>query len=113
MHPAFKDLHKRYPVASYRLYNKLVRIMSALGHWSPIFLDVSYMPQIVFPFLKVIPNDDLFVFELIMSIIVQWMQVWFEAYPAEPLSVCMAIEQIVSSEDPRLAQHLRDLSFHP
>ena len=70
VHPAFKDLHKRFPVASYRLYNKLVRIMSALGHWSPVFLDVSYLPQIVFPFLKVIPNDDLFVFELIVSIIV-------------------------------------------
>lgn len=44
VHPVFKDLHKRFPVSSYRLYNKLVRIMSALGHWSPIFLDVSFMP---------------------------------------------------------------------
>ena len=106
VHPVFKDLHKRFPVSSYRLYNKLVRIMSALGHWSPIFLDVSYMPQIVFPFLKVIPNDDLFVFELIMSVIVQWMQVWFESYPAEPHSICLAIGQILQMEEPRLAQHL-------
>ena len=90
-------------MASYRLYNKLVRVMSALGHWSPVFLDVTYMPSIVFPFLKVIPNDDLFVFELIVSLIMQWMQVWYESYPAEPLSVCLAIEQILSAEDPRLA----------
>ena len=73
VHPAFKDLHKRFPVASYRLYNKLVRILSALGHWSPVMLDVTFLPQIVFTFLKVIPNDDLLVFELIMSLIVQWM----------------------------------------
>jgi hypothetical protein len=85
VHPAFKKLHKRFPVDSYRAYNKLVRILSAIGHWSPIFIEVEYLPQIVFPFLKIIPNDDLFVFELIMSLIVQWMQVWFETYPAEPV----------------------------
>jgi hypothetical protein len=70
VHPAFKTLHKRFPVDSYRFYNKLVRILSAIGHWSPIFIEVEYLPQIVFPFLKIIPNDDLFVFELLMSLIV-------------------------------------------
>ena len=44
VHPVYKDLHKRFPVASYRQYNKLVRILSALGHWSPVFLDVTYLP---------------------------------------------------------------------
>ena len=87
VHPAFKTLHKRYPIDSARLYNKLVRIMSALGHWSPIFLDVDFFPSIVFPFIKLIPNDDLFVFEIIMSLICQWMQVWFEHYPSEPLAI--------------------------
>lgn len=103
MHPAFKDLHKKFPVASYRLYNKLVRILSALGYWSPVFCDVSFLPGIVLPFLKAVPNDDLLVFELVMSLLVQWMQVWFEAHPAEPLSVCLAIDQILAAEDPRLA----------
>ena len=49
------------------------------------------------PIFKVIPNDDLLVFELIMSLIVQWMQVWFESYPAEPLSICDAIDQILTA----------------
>lgn len=111
VHPAFKDLHKRYPVASQRVYNKLVRILSALGYWSPVFSDVTFLPAIVHHFLKQVPSDDLAVFELVMSLIVQWMQVWFEAHPAEPLSICLAIEQIVSSEDPRLVQNLREMSF--
>ena len=113
VHPAFKDLHKRFPVSSYRLYNKLVRILSALGYWSPVFCDVSFLPNIVLPLLKAIPNDDLVVFELVMSLIVQWMQVWFEAHPAESLLVCNSIEQILSAEDPRLAQHLREMGFQP
>ena len=103
VNPAFKDLHKRFPVPSYRLYNKLVRILSALGYWSPVFCDVTFLPQIVYHFIKAIPNDDLVVFETVMSLLVQWMQVWFEAHPAEPLSVCLAVEQILAAEDPRLA----------
>ena len=113
VHPAFKTLHKRYPIDSARLYNKLVRIMSALGHWSPIFLDVDFMPSIVFPFIKLIPNDDLFVFEIIMSLICQWMQVWFEHYPSEPLAVLQPLQSLLATEDPRLAQHLSDLGWSP
>ena len=44
VHPAFKSLHRRFPVDSYRLYNKLVRILSVIGHWSPIFLEVDWLP---------------------------------------------------------------------
>jgi hypothetical protein len=73
IHPVFKFLHKKYPIAEHRLYNKLVRTLSTLGNWSPIFLDVEYLPSIVFPFIKVIPNDDLMVFELVMALIVQYM----------------------------------------
>jgi hypothetical protein len=106
VHPGFKTLFKRFPVESYRQYNKLVRIMSALGHWSPIFLEVEFLPHIIFPFLKLIPNDDLFVFELIMALITQWMQVWFENYPAEPRSVLNAIENVIQQEEPQLSQYL-------
>jgi hypothetical protein len=84
VHPVFKNLHKKYPIAQNKLYNKLVRTLSALGFWSPIFLDIEFLPQIVFPFIKLIPNDDLLVFELIMAIIVQYMQTWFENYPGDP-----------------------------
>jgi hypothetical protein len=73
VHPAYKSLHKKYPINSYKLYNKLVRILSALGNWCPLFLDVEYLPQIVFPYIKVIPNDDLLVFEVIIALIMQYM----------------------------------------
>jgi hypothetical protein len=74
--------------------------LSALGHWSPIFLDVDYLPSIVFPFIKIIPNDDLLVFEIIMALIVQYMQTWFECHPSEPVSVLTAINQVLENENP-------------
>ena len=70
VHPVFKHLYKKYPIGQHRLYNKLVRTLSCLGSWCPIFYDVEYLPQIVFPFIKVIPNDDLLVFETVMALIV-------------------------------------------
>lgn len=53
-HPVYVNLYKTYSVKSYRMYNKLVRVLSALAHWSPVFAEVSYLPDLVFPFLKVI-----------------------------------------------------------
>eukprot|EP00347_Sterkiella_histriomuscorum_P023854 403333155 len=111
IHPAFKNLHKSYPIAQHRLYNKLVRTLSALGHWCPIFLDVEFLPSIVFPFIKTIPNDDLMVFELIMCLIVQYMQTWFEAFPSDPLAPLTAIDQIIENENEPLLVHLKSHSF--
>lgn len=47
-----------------------MRILSVLAYWSPIFAEVDFMPTIVIAFLKIIPNDDLLVVELVMALIV-------------------------------------------
>ncbi len=67
----------------------------------------------VFPFIKVIPNDDLLVFEIILALIIQYQQVWYEGYPAEPLVVLGAVDQILELEDPKLVQHFRENTFTP
>ena len=92
-----------------------MRTLSALGHWCPVFAsdNVEYMPQIVFPFIKMIPNDDLMVFELMVALVVQYQQVWNEGYPAEPLVVMNAIETLLEREDPKLLTHLRGNAFTP
>lgn len=115
VHPAFKVLHKRYPINSHRLYNKLVRTLSAFGSWCPVFNadNVEHLPQMVFPFIKCIQNDDLLVFELVMAVIVQFQQTWYEGYPAEPLVPLQAIEAVIEAEDPKLLQHLRAQAFTP
>jgi len=115
VHPAFKVLHRRFPITQNRLYNKLVRTLSALGNWCPVFAadNVDHLPQMVFPFIKVIPNDDLLVFEIVVALIVHYQQTWYEGYPAEPLVVLNAIEQILELEDPKLLSHFRANAFTP
>jgi len=67
----------------------------------------------VFPFIKVIPNDDLLVFELLLSLILHYQQTWYECYPAEPLVVMNALDHLLDLEDPKLLSHLRANSFTP
>lgn len=92
-----------------------MRTLSALGNWCPVFAadNVDFLPQMVFPFIKVIPNDDLLVFEIVLALILQYQQVWYEGYPGEPVVVLGAVEQILEFEDPKLVAHLRENAFTP
>lgn len=73
--------------------------MSALAHWSPICAEAEFLPRLVLQVVKAVPNDDIYVFELTMSLIVHWMQAWFESYPSEPVPVLKAVETILFNED--------------
>lgn len=70
-HPAFTNLHKSFPLKSHRLYSKLVRTLSALAYWCPLFAEIEYIPRLVFPFVKLIQNDDLVLFEILVSFLMQ------------------------------------------
>ena len=111
VHPAFKDLRKKYPIKSERLYNKLLRVLSALCYWCPIFSEVSYLPGLVFPFIKLIESDDLVLFEILISILLQWCQNWFEFYPSEPVHSLQLIEDLIETEDVDLYNHLKKYGF--
>lgn len=71
IHPNFTNLDERFPVKSAHNFNKLVRILSALAYWCPVFAEIDYLPQIVYPFVKIIKNDDLILFEVVMSFFMQ------------------------------------------
>jgi hypothetical protein len=44
-------------------------IVNALAFWSPIFGDLPYLPQLVFPFANFYKNDIFSAFETVMSVI--------------------------------------------
>ena len=45
------------------------RVLSALAHWSPIFGEVDYLPMLVFPIVKMFPNNQLVCFEFVVAIL--------------------------------------------
>ena len=52
VHASFLRLHDRFPMKDTRLYKRLRRCLSALAHWSPVFGELTFLPEFVFPFVK-------------------------------------------------------------
>jgi hypothetical protein len=63
------------------------RHLSALAHWSPVMAEAEFLPAFVFPFIKVFENNPLHAFELVMTVLLNWSQQWFEFFPHPPVNV--------------------------
>jgi len=46
-------------------------MLSALAYWCPIFAEGKYLPHIDYPFVNRIKNDDLVLFEVLVSFFMQ------------------------------------------
>lgn len=106
IHPAFSRLHETYPVKSRRLLRLLQRVLSALAHWSPILAETKYLPNIVFPFLKLFHQNHLCCFEMAASVILNWCAHWFEYFPNPPINILGIIENLIARHDHHLLRHL-------
>ena len=47
----------------------LFRALSALAHWAPVFGETSYLPELVFPFVKLFQNNQLATFEILATVL--------------------------------------------
>ncbi|XP_048452320.1 TBC1 domain family member 31 [Rhincodon typus] len=105
-HAAYMGIHERYPIKSQKLLRILRRVLSAMAHWSAIFAEVSYLPLLAFPFVKLFQNNQLIGFEVLATIITNWCQHWFEYFPNPPINVLCVIENIIAHHDKELLHHL-------
>jgi len=72
VNPAFNILGEKFPIKSSYKFNKLVWLLSALAAWCPVFAEIDYLPKLVYPFVWLIQNDDLVLFEVVMSFFTQF-----------------------------------------
>ena len=111
LHPAFTEAYKRVSTKSPALYNKVVRMWSALSYWCPLFAEIDYLPELVLPFVKAIKNDDLILFEVILWFIMQYWQFWFERYPSDPVHLLKtSIEPLLRKEYQSMINHFDQLN---
>ena len=47
----------------------MFRALSVLAHWAPVFGETSYLPELVFPFIKLFQNNQLATFEILASVL--------------------------------------------
>jgi hypothetical protein len=48
----YAGLHVSFPLKDSRLLKRLRRCVSALAHWSPVVGELSFLPELAFPFVK-------------------------------------------------------------
>jgi hypothetical protein len=88
---------------------RMRQICSLVAHWSEHIGNVFYLPHIIFPLMKIIKGDDVFLFELIITIITSYGQYWFEFYPGAPVSHLELLMNILERESFKLITHIKKL----
>lgn len=101
-HITVENFNRKHPLKDITLLRNLKKIISSLAHWSTIFGEVDYLPDFVFPFLKVYQSDLLSIYETVATILFNQCQLWFEFYPLEPLNYLGMVENVLSHFEPTL-----------
>ncbi|KAI8850295.1 hypothetical protein BC829DRAFT_389720 [Chytridium lagenaria] len=87
-HPAYRDFRSNIPIKSERLAKSMERVLSALAHWSPIFENLDYLPALV-----------------LMTVLTNWCQKWWDYFPNPPLECLDVIENLLEYHDRPLLSH--------
>lgn len=112
IHHAYEDLYKTYAITSKGLLAKLQRILSCLAYYSPIFSEVEYLPDLVYPFVKLFANDELLCFEVTLSFFLQWGQHFFEYFPNPPITLIQTTEELLKFHEFDLFNYFKRLGLN-
>ena len=105
----FENLWNSYPIHPQRLYNRVHRILTAFSNYKEFFKHLEYLPEIVYPFAKVIENNDTILFETLLMIIINYHFKWYLDYPTPPHDILMKLQEIVFEDCPQIAFHLKKM----
>ncbi|CAI2375487.1 unnamed protein product [Moneuplotes crassus] len=107
VHPAYQYLMENYPLKERDLYEKYIRILSCIGHWSNFMTKVDIGPLIVFPFVKVMDHSEVIVCETVMTVINHWCRNWFDFHPNPPIHLLNIVKKTVKRESLEVHHHFK------
>ena len=109
IHPFFRFLDDIYPLADNTQKANLQKVCSLLAFYSPLIGNIYFLPELVFPFIKCFPNEEHFLFELLIAFFHSIGNFWFEFYPGMPLYHIKLSEKIIEHEDSLLYDHIEKI----
>jgi hypothetical protein len=113
-HPSATAALRRFPIRDGRLARRMLRVLSAVAHWSPVVGACPYVPLTLFPFLSVFGGgQDLAALEFALTFFFHWGARWMQHFPHAPVPLLAACETALARTDPELARHLRRLRLPP
>ncbi|CAL7945564.1 unnamed protein product [Xylocopa violacea] len=96
------DILKNYSLANRSKRMLLMTTVHCLIQWCPLLVQCSFLPNLIFPFLMIFQKDQLFGFEMVLTILLNYCQKWFEYHPLPPLNVLGIVENILLRADSTL-----------
>jgi hypothetical protein len=98
IHPLYVNIQNFFPIRENQMITRVQKLCSLISFWSPNIGQVSYLPNIIFPFAKSFPGDDIFIFETVMSLLISVYKYLLEFYPNFPITHIKLIEEIIKKE---------------
>ena len=98
IHPLYSNIKNFYPINENQMLVRIQKLCSLISFWSPNIGQVSYLPNIIFPFAKCFPGDDIFVFETVMALLLSVYKYFLEFYPNFPITHIKLVEGIIKKE---------------
>lgn len=102
LHPCVAPYDIQFPLHDQKMLRNLKKIVSCLAYWSNLFAHLSFVPEFVFPFLKLWPNESECCFETVATVLLNQCQLWFEFSPLEPYNFLGMIENVLKHFDQEL-----------
>ncbi|KAG1669982.1 hypothetical protein FOA52_016243 [Chlamydomonas sp. UWO 241] len=96
------------------LLSRLTGTVSSLAHWCPVFGEAAFVPNMVFPFVKVFaaasasgntvtrPEACL---ELLATLMTNWARGWFDRFPHPPVGMMLRMQELMQYHEPELVSH--------
>ena len=109
IHPFYRFLDDIYPLTDITQKSNLQKVCSLLAFYSPLIGNIYFLPELVFPFIKCFPNEEHFLFELLIAFFHSIGNFWFEFYPGSPLYHIKLSEKIIEHEDSILCEHIEKI----
>ena len=109
IHPFFRFLDDIYPLTETTQKLNLQKLCSLLAFYSPLIGNIYFLPELVFPFIKCFPNEEHFLFELLIAFFHSIGNFWFQFYPGSPLYHIKLSEKIIEHEDSTITDHIEKI----
>lgn len=89
-----------------RAFRKLQELCCALAYWCPLFAEVSYLPSLVYPFVRLLSvgggDGAVAAFELVLMLLTNPCTRWFELFPNAPVPHLQSLDAALRTADPQL-----------
>ncbi|XP_053962885.1 TBC1 domain family member 31 [Anastrepha ludens] len=111
--PMVKQRAQHLKMRNETLKRALVRVWSCLARWCPVFAHSKFLPELIFPFVKLLPRNALVVFEICATLIMNHFQLCFEFHPLEPNNYLGLCENILQHYAPELCTFYASMHVGP